>query len=469
MARAAPKPPRSWPASRSTRPATASTRTRSSRTCTTPVSSRAGCCTCARWACCGPTRTGRLTAIGVPMGVIAAIIPVTNPTSTALFKCLAAVKSGNAIVHAPHPRAARCCTPGGGGHGRGRGAGRRPGGPGLLPGDPDVSRPPRADAPPGCRPRPRHRRAGMVRAAYSSGKPTFAVGAGNVPVYIDRSCRRRRGRRDDHHLQVVRQRHGLRRRAVRRRSTTRSPRSLASFAEHGATSWTRAAGRAGRGAVPRPRRPAARGRRASRRSSSPAHRGRGPTATRVLGAEHGRRRPAAPALGRDPRPRAVVLPGRRPRRRLPSVAARSSRFGGEGHTLGLHADRRRRHRPLAALPAGGSSSTPRACSAAWASADDRPSFMLGTGTWSGSIVSDNVTPLHLINIKRVAHEVRPWRTSTTRHGASAGDRDDQPSLGVRQRVPDVARGPRRGVTCDGRAAIARIGIDLGTARSCSPS
>ena len=39
-----------------------------------------------------------------------------------------------------------------------------------------------------------------------------------------------------------------------------------------------------------------------------------------------------------------------------------------------------------------------------------PSFMLGTGTWSGSIVSDNVTPLHLINIKRIAHEVRPWRS-----------------------------------------------------------
>ena len=50
----------------------------------------------------------RMTAVGSPMGVIAAIIPVTNPTSTVLFKCLAAVKSGNAIVCAPHPRAVRC-------------------------------------------------------------------------------------------------------------------------------------------------------------------------------------------------------------------------------------------------------------------------------------------------------------------------------------------------------------------------
>src|ERR1700712_2632121 len=50
----------------------------------------------------------RVTAVGSPMGVIAGIIPVTNPTSTTLFKALAAVKSGNATVLAPHPGDARC-------------------------------------------------------------------------------------------------------------------------------------------------------------------------------------------------------------------------------------------------------------------------------------------------------------------------------------------------------------------------
>ncbi len=44
------------------------------------------------------------------------------------------------------------------------------------------------------------------------------------------------------------------------------------------------------------------------------------------------------------------------------------------------------------------------------SADLEPSFMLGTGTGAGSIVSDNVTALHLINIKRIAYEYRPWRS-----------------------------------------------------------
>src|SRR5512146_3521720 len=50
----------------------------------------------------------RLYEIAWPMGVVAALIPSTNPTSTAFFKCLIAVKARNAIVVSPHPSAARC-------------------------------------------------------------------------------------------------------------------------------------------------------------------------------------------------------------------------------------------------------------------------------------------------------------------------------------------------------------------------
>ena len=46
----------------------------------------------------------KVAAIGVPMGVVTALIPVTNPTSTVIYKVLSAVKAGNAIVCAPHPR-----------------------------------------------------------------------------------------------------------------------------------------------------------------------------------------------------------------------------------------------------------------------------------------------------------------------------------------------------------------------------
>jgi acetaldehyde dehydrogenase (acetylating) len=58
----------------------------------------------------------KLVEIGVPMGVVAAILPTTNPTSTAIYKTLISLKAGNAIVISPHPRAhaapakpPRCC------------------------------------------------------------------------------------------------------------------------------------------------------------------------------------------------------------------------------------------------------------------------------------------------------------------------------------------------------------------------
>src|ERR1700722_2625420 len=50
----------------------------------------------------------KIVEIGTPMGVVAAILPTTNPTSTAIYKTLIALKSGNAIVLSPHPRARRC-------------------------------------------------------------------------------------------------------------------------------------------------------------------------------------------------------------------------------------------------------------------------------------------------------------------------------------------------------------------------
>ena len=46
--------------------------------------------------------------IGVPLGVIAALCPATSPVSTTVYKTLLAIKSGNAIVFAPHPRAGKC-------------------------------------------------------------------------------------------------------------------------------------------------------------------------------------------------------------------------------------------------------------------------------------------------------------------------------------------------------------------------
>lgn len=126
--------------------------------------------------------------VATPAGVIAGIVPTTNPTSTAMFKALIAVKGRNGIVVSPHPRAKRCI-------GEAievlRRAIERAGGPpDLLQ---SLSNPTIEST--GALMRHRHVAlilatggSGLVRAAYSSGKPAYGVGPGNVPVYVDRSA-----------------------------------------------------------------------------------------------------------------------------------------------------------------------------------------------------------------------------------------------------------------------------------------
>ena len=130
----------------------------------------------------------RLWEIGVPVGVIAAIVPSTNPTSTVCYKALVALKAGNAIVFSPHPKALSCTL-------RAaeivREAAEKAGAPkgsigclslGAMAGTQELMSAPEvslilATGGPG-----------MVRAAYSSGKPAIGVGAGNGPAYIHESA-----------------------------------------------------------------------------------------------------------------------------------------------------------------------------------------------------------------------------------------------------------------------------------------
>ena len=124
--------------------------------------------------------------VAEPIGVIAAVIPTTNPTSTAIFKCLIALKTRNAIIISPHPRAKGCTIE----------AAKivleaavKAGAPegiiewidipslemtNLLMKEADTIL---ATGGPG-----------MVKAAYSSGKPALGVGAGNTPAIIDDSA-----------------------------------------------------------------------------------------------------------------------------------------------------------------------------------------------------------------------------------------------------------------------------------------
>lgn len=138
----------------------------------------------------------KLVEIAEPVGVVAAILPTTNPTSTAIYKSLIALKAGNAIVISPHPRARGCTCETAAVLAA---AARKAGAPeGLIEcvGNATIE---------GTNALMRHEKtslilstggAGIVKAAYSSGKPAYGVGPGNVPVAIDVSADIARAVRD---------------------------------------------------------------------------------------------------------------------------------------------------------------------------------------------------------------------------------------------------------------------------------
>ena len=132
--------------------------------------------------------TARTMDVADPVGLLMGIVPSTNPTSTAIFKSIIAVKARNAIVFSPHPSAAKCTLKAA-----------------ELMRDAAVE----AGAPEniiGCISLPSMQATnelmhskevkmiiatggpGMVKAAYSAGKPALGVGAGNSPAYIERTA-----------------------------------------------------------------------------------------------------------------------------------------------------------------------------------------------------------------------------------------------------------------------------------------
>jgi acetaldehyde dehydrogenase (acetylating) len=363
---------------------------------------------------------GRMTTIGSPVGVIAAIIPVTNPTSTVIFKCLAAVKAGNAIVNAPHPRAVKACN---------RtvevmaAAAEAAGAPkGLISCLEHATIATTAEL-------MQHRDvsmvlatggASMVAAAYRSGKPTLAVGAGNVPVYVHSSA-----------PDIVE--------AAQMIITSKSfDNGTACVAEQSvvldrsiADAFLRSAQDQGLALLDLPQQQRLAevlfdergGLRADAVGQSAVELARRigvavPTGTRVLGAE-------LTGVGRDTPLSAEILGPVLTFYRSNDldegfdICRRILAFGGEGHTLGIHATDRSVIARMSQLPASRIPvNTPSLFGGMGYSTNIGPSFMLGTGTWSGSIVSDNVSALHLINIKRVAYEARPWRDLYTGDAAS---------------------------------------------------
>ncbi len=130
----------------------------------------------------------RVLEIAEPIGVIFSLLPITNPTSTVLFKCIMAIKTRNAVIFSPHPRAWRCCNEAvrimyeaAVKHGAPEGVfacleSHTLEDNAYLMHHKDIAL---VDATGGP---------SAVKAAYSSGKPALGVVAGNTPVYLEKTA-----------------------------------------------------------------------------------------------------------------------------------------------------------------------------------------------------------------------------------------------------------------------------------------
>ena len=356
----------------------------------------------------------RLLEIAEPMGVVAAIIPSTNPTATAINKALISIKARNACVMSPHPAAERstfaafqvmhraavaaglpedalaCMTNV------------------TIEGTQELMRSPDTSvilATGGM---------GLVRAAYSSGKPAYGVGPGNVPAYIEKTADVPKAVRDvvagktfDYGTICSSEQSIVCDEAIRDQVVSELKKNGAHFLDD------RELEAVSRVVV------------TPQRLANPEIVGRPAT---FIAQKAGIQVP--------PETRVLIAPLRGVGREYPLSIEKLSpvlafyvvkdwhegcerclellRFGGTGHTLGIHSRDQAvirafaLQKPVFRIVAN----TQTAMGATGYTTGLAPSLSLGCGTFAGNITSDNITPLHLMNIKRLAYELprekRPW-------------------------------------------------------------
>jgi acetaldehyde dehydrogenase (acetylating) len=390
-------------------------------------------------------RTRKVRELAVPMGVVGAIIPTTNPTSTAIYKALISVKARNAIVMSPHPRAVRCTVE----------AGR------ILE-DAAVA----AGAPPGLvqvMTRPslegtnalmRHRETAvllatggsdMVRAVYTAGKPAYGVGPGNVPAIIERTAKLEKAVADvvdgktfdagvlcsAENSVVVDTPVAARVRElfISERAHFCSPSEKAMLERYMIPAT-------GKGINP------------DVVGRQPRHIAREagfdvPLTTKLLVVE-------LTAVGKsDPLSREKLCPVlgwfvEEGWERCCHRAIELLHYGGVGHSLGIHSQdqmviqRFFEEKPAFRIVVNSNTSI----GAVGYTTGFAPAMTLGPGSWGGSITSDNITPMHLLNIKRMGEEIRPYRDPLrhpTAAGHAGGDSARRAEVPLRAADVDVGR------------------------------
>jgi acetaldehyde dehydrogenase (acetylating) len=386
----------------------------------------------------------RVVEIGWPVGVIAALTPSTNPTSTAIYKILIAVKARNAVVVAPHPSAVECSAEtvrimAAAGEAAGMPAG-------LVSGLRTITLP-------GTQELMRHYAtsmilatggAGMVRAAHSVGKPALGVGPGNVPVYVDRSADVSRAAADivnskafDCSVICSTEQTVVADRPIAERLRTE-------MEQHGAH-WLGDADAERLGA------------RMFRADGTPDPRYVGktpqqladlagftvPQGARVLVADLAGVGAAHP-LSREKLTTVLGFVEEDGWRAGCERCIELLRFGGDGHSLVIHAEDED-----VILAFGVEKPAFRIVVNTWgtlgtigATTGVRPSMTLAPGGIGGAVVSDNITVEHVLNTKRLAYELRrpPAEAYTTRPepaaAALASAADDRPDPAL---VAEVVR------------------------------
>lgn len=354
----------------------------------------------------------KVRELAVPMGVVGAIVPTTNPTSTAIYKALISVKARNAIVMSPHPRAVKCTVE----TGRvlqdaARAAGAPEGLVGVLT-SPTIE---------GTNTLMRQRETAvilatggsdMVRAVYTSGKPAYGVGPGNVPSIIERTAKLKKavadvvdGKTFDAGVLCSAENSVIVDSPVASEVRELFIRERAHFCAPAEKLLLQ------RLMIP-----------ASGKGINPDVVGRPP---REIARAAGFDVPDRTKLlivelkqvgGADPLSREKLCPvlGWYVEEGWEACCHRAIellRYGGVGHTLGIHStdshviERFFQEKPAFRIVVNSNT----AIGAVGYTTGFAPAMTLGPGSWGGSITSDNITPLHLINIRRLGEEVRQYR------------------------------------------------------------
>ena len=349
----------------------------------------------------------KLWEIAEPAGVIAGIVPTTNPTSTTIFKALCALKARNAIVFSPHPSAVRCTAEAARVMNQAAvAAGAPPNVVGCLT---NVS----LEATQELMKNPitsiilATGGSALVRAAYSSGKPALGVGPGNVPAFVERTADLAnaaacivKGKSFDNGTICASEQAVVAESCIAEELIGHLKRNGAHFLEPDEVAKVSAV-------VMLPN-----------HGVNPRVVGKDP---QFIGQLAGIPVPAhakclvAPLAGVGPQyplsyeKLSTVLAFYRVQdwhegceRCLQLLA-----IGGIGHSLAIHSNNEAvitefaLKKPIFRMLVN----TPAALGGVGATTSLAPSFTLGCGTWGGSSISENLTPMHLINTKRVA-----WHT-----------------------------------------------------------